>query len=178
MRARLFLVGFMGCGKSSVGPLLAERMGLPFQDLDALVERESGMAIVEIFQRQGEASFREAESRLLESLLAGPPSVVALGGGAFSAASNRDLIRSVGVAVWLDVPLKTAWERCGSDPSRPLAADRKAFEALYRRRRPDYLEADLRVETEGKTPDRIAAEIERRLSQRKGADDGMDQDRT
>ncbi len=163
MRGHVFLVGFMGCGKSTVGAALAAILSLPFVDLDRVIEDEENLSVAEIFKTRGEPHFRAVESRRLAWAAAAPPSVVAVGGGAFANRENRDLMQSKGVAVWLDVPLEVAWERCAQDRTRPLAAERGLFERLFRERRPGFGQADLRVEVGGREPETIAREIAARL---------------
>ncbi len=142
----IVLVGFMGCGKSTVGRLLAERLGWQFVDLDEEIERQAGSPIVEIFEREGERKFRELEhAALVEQLrLAqrGRARVLALGGGAFAESKNRERLEAGGVAIWLDCPVETLWERVSQGAGRPLARRREEFEQLYRERLPHYRLAD------------------------------------
>jgi shikimate kinase len=143
------LVGFMGCGKSTVGKLLAERLGWQFVDLDAEIERRTGRPIPEIFEQEGEAQFRELEHEafLEQQRLSrqGRPRVVALGGGAFVEPRNRDQLDVSGLSIWLDCPLTELWERVSSERHRPLARRREDFEQLYRERLPHYRLADFTV---------------------------------
>jgi shikimate kinase len=161
----LFLVGFMGSGKSSVGPLLANRLGRAFYDLDQLVEEEEGTPVSGIFSERGESYFRSLESRLLRRLVGLPPAVIALGGGAFSSPENRSLIRRSGTSVWLEVSLEAARERCLKDPSRPLAQDEARFNSLFHSRQPIYQTADAVVKVEQKPVDKICDEIVALVSQ-------------
>ncbi len=146
LQGHVYLIGFMGCGKSAMGRLLAPRLGRPFLDLDETIESRQEMPISEIFAQRGEAFFRQLETELLQELANHPPSVVAPGGGAYASESNRRLMRQSGVAVWLDVPLELALRRALKDPERPLAASREQFQQLYRRRREVYALADVTVE--------------------------------
>ncbi len=181
MRGILFLVGFMGSGKRTVGAGLAGILGLPFVDLDGVVEAAEDMSIAEIFQLKGEAHFRVVESSHLARVVSQAPSVVAVGGGAFSLPANRRLMRENGITVWLDVALDVAWGRCGQDSTRPLASDYSHFERLFHERRPSFGLADMRVEVGGRKPETIAREISRRLrvefpkSQGGELDNGLDQ---
>lgn len=146
----IFLVGFMGSGKSAVGQALARRLSCPFLDLDERIEAAAGRPIAEIFDRQGEAAFRDLEYRELRAALrelGNGPAVVALGGGAFVQPRNAELVeQSAGLTVWLDAPLETLLERCGRQGAgRPLARDPERFGNLYRERLPFYERARLRV---------------------------------
>ena len=163
LTGHLYLVGFMGSGKSTVGPVLAGELGRSFVDLDHLIEDAAKMDIPRIFDLRGEAHFRELETRMLAEVRDWEPAVVALGGGAFSQAPNRDLIFRTGIAVTLRIPLELAWRRSTQVDDRPLARDRQQFEALYRKRQPDYDLADLRVGVEGRSPEQICRLIRDRL---------------
>jgi shikimate kinase / 3-dehydroquinate synthase len=132
------LIGFMGAGKSTLGAAAAERIGRPFVDVDALIEAECGETVAEVFDRDGEARFRELEEARAVSTLESPtPSVIALGGGAVESGRTREALAARALAVWLDVPVEAAWERAaGGD--RPLARDERSFRELYDRRRELY----------------------------------------
>ncbi len=163
MNGHLYLVGFMGSGKSTVGPILAGQLGREFLDLDDLIEEAEETDIPRIFDLRGEAHFRELETRILASVRDREPSVVALGGGAFSQAPNRDLIFKTGIAVTLRIPVELAWRRSTEMDNRPLARDRRQFETLYLKRQPDYDLADLMVGVSGRTPEQICRLIRDRL---------------
>lgn len=141
----LFLVGFMGVGKTTLGMQLAKRIERPFYDLDDCVEAMSGETIPALFAR-GEERFRRLESAALERLLRShEPGVVATGGGAFTQAENRKLMERHGTSVWLDVPLDVLEKRVdGSD--RPLWAERGRLRELADARRKDYRLATLHLE--------------------------------
>jgi shikimate kinase/3-dehydroquinate synthase len=134
------LVGFMGAGKTTVGAEVARRLGLPFLDADAELERVTGSTIPELFAEKGEAGFRELEEQLLlNELLHHPRMVLALGGGAVESEPTRRALRDGAFTVLLHVEPEEAWARVeGGD--RPLARDRAQFEALYERRAPLYAE--------------------------------------
>jgi shikimate kinase len=122
-RPHLVLVGMMGCGKSSVGRRVARALGRPFVDLDTAIERTARCRIPELFEREGEAGFRERESAELTAVLATPePAVVATGGGAVLRAENRDAMRRRAVVVWLRARPDTLLARVGDGTGRPLLA--------------------------------------------------------
>ncbi|HUP02338.1 MAG TPA: shikimate kinase [Bryobacteraceae bacterium] len=145
----IYLVGFMGSGKSTVGRALAHRLGWSFFDIDHEIERAEGMTIAEIFDTRGEDEFRRIESRVVmqhvRSVECGHPAVVALGGGAFAAPGTRQLLRENGVTVWLDCAFDVVSRRVAQETTRPLARDPHAFRALYLARRDTYALADVRL---------------------------------
>lgn len=160
----IFLVGFMGAGKSSVGRALGRRLGWPFHDLDERIQRRAGRSIEQIFGELGEGAFRRAEHSELRALLGelGPSAaVVALGGGAFAGADNLALLKQART-VFLDTNVEELRRRCEADGvSRPLLRDVDQFRALYESRRASYLRASLHIETGGKDVDTVVAEIEK-----------------
>jgi shikimate kinase len=151
-RKLISLTGFMGCGKSTVGRLLAQHLGWHFTDLDALVEESGGLNIPAIFEKLGEPAFRALETELLARVLGEAasqerPSVIALGGGTFVQPQNRDLLREAGGAVvWLDCEVGVLLERCAGIHNRPLFRNAQTFSTLYNERLPFYALADYRVE--------------------------------
>lgn len=156
------LVGLMGAGKSSVGRLLAERLGLAFLDADIEIERAAGATIEEIFAQEGEAVFRSGERRVIARLLAGPPAVIATGGGAFMDAETRARIRERGISVWLKADLDTLVGRTARRGGRPLLKQgdpREVLARLMNERYPVYGEADLVVETGEDPAEAVAARI-------------------
>jgi shikimate kinase len=163
----IFLVGFMGSGKSSVGQELARRLRWDFLDLDARIESREGRTIPEIFRDHGEPGFRLVETaalcELTESLER--DTIVALGGGAFAQEKNRALMRHW-PTVFLEAPIDELWRRSseGND-TRPLRKDREQFARLYAERLPSYRQAAVAVETAGKDLVSICAEIESALQQ-------------
>jgi shikimate kinase len=161
----IYLVGFMGSGKSTIGPILARAMKLPFHDLDELIEKEQNQPITEIFDTKGEPFFRELESHGLVQSQYLEPCVMALGGGVFVSELNRDFISKHGVSVWLKLPLQLAKKRCEDSDDRPLARDLKQWESLYKVREIHYSLADIQVEVERKSPEQIASEIQDRLEE-------------
>lgn len=164
----VFLIGFMGCGKTSVGELLSRRLGWQFQDLDTRIQARAGSAITEIFSNQGEARFRQFEHEALLELMeemASVPTVVALGGGTFVQPENRVLLQgSAWPTIFLDAAVEALWERCRSaEGERPLARDENQFRQLYEARQSFYMEATARVDTTGKDAATVAAECAARL---------------
>ena len=159
----LYLVGFMGCGKTTVGTALADELGWSFFDLDDDIEAGSGASIGEIFEREGEPEFRRREhhalTRRVESAKHGQPMVVALGGGAFAETVNADLVRDHGLTVWLDAPFELVRARVMPQTHRPLARDPDRFAALFESRRTAYEKADYRISINGDDPRVAVAEI-------------------
>jgi shikimate kinase len=152
----LYLVGFMASGKSTVGRLLAHRLGWSFFDIDDEIEAAEKTTIAAIFDTRGEAEFRRIESLIIgqhvRSIERGRPAVLALGGGAFVAPVNRDLLLGHGIAIWLDCPLEMVQRRVAQASHRPLARDAEKFAALYAARQASYALADLRVSIESDDP--------------------------
>ena len=143
---KLYLVGFMGAGKSTVARALGRRLDWRVEDVDALIEARERATISEIFAARGEAYFRAAEREVLRQLLTPRHLVVATGGGTFADPDSRALINADGASIWLDVPIERALDRLPADGSRPLAADREGFEGLYRLRRVAYQQAHVRID--------------------------------
>lgn len=167
---RIYLTGFMGCGKSTVGRLLASRLGVPFVDLDKEVELRAGLRVREIFERHGEPVFRGMEREALEATLALPDVVVATGGGTVTFEGNARLIREGGLSVWLNPSFATIVERVGAlgKEDRPLFRNETQALALYRDRLPAYRRADLTMDmAPGEGPEEIAARIALRLGERR-----------
>jgi len=155
----IYLVGFMGAGKTCVGQCLAGMLGRPFVDLDQEIERKEGKSIREIFSHQGEEYFRSLENEQLKLASAGPPHVIALGGGAFCRPENRAIVEATGKSIWLDAPLDVIVARCAGDPSRPLFTSRAEMEALLEARRPFYRKAAIRIEVTGQSIEELAKHI-------------------
>lgn len=149
---RIFFIGFMGSGKTTVGTEVARRLGLEFVDLDQEIERRAGRSIADIFARQGETEFRRLEEEELGGLSEREGVVVATGGGCFASPTNRSRIRELGgISVWLDVPMSGILDRMSeaSRQRRPLLRDLERAQRLYESRRPSYSEADHRIVLEG-----------------------------
>ena len=153
----LYLVGFMGCGKSVVGARLAEALGWSFADVDECIESEQGIRIAEIFDTRGEEAFRRLETEAIGARVRmiqfGKPMVVALGGGAFVRPQNCELVANNGVTVWLDCPLALIRRRVEGGTNRPLARDPQKFELLYHARRESYAQADFHIQVTGDDPE-------------------------
>ncbi len=149
LKKPIVMVGMMGAGKTAVGQALAERLGVRFLDSDEEIVRAANMSIAEIFERDGEAFFRDRESEVIARLLDSEPAVLSTGGGAFLAERNRDLIRERGVSVWLKADLELLWNRVKHKDTRPLlrTPDPKAtLTEIYQARVPVYALAELAVE--------------------------------
>ena len=161
----LILTGYMGSGKTTVGRALARQTGMTFQDLDLLLEERAGMKVSEIFERETEKGFRDRESALIRDLLAEGRTgmVYATGGGAPLREENRQLLKRLGLVVWLDAAAETVIERLKDASDRPLLLrpDREqAVKAMLEERRPAYKACgDMKVSVDGKSPEEIAAEI-------------------
>ena len=165
---RVFLVGFMGAGKSTTGRALARRLGCLFADLDGRVEARFGLDVAEIFRRLGEPVFRAEETRQLAARGRYADLVVATGGGTFAAEANRALIAGLGVSVFLDVPWEQVLRRLpGKRAERPLFATPEAALELYRVRLPFYRAADLQVRPEpGEDAEALAGRLLMLLGER------------
>jgi shikimate kinase len=167
----IVLVGLMGAGKSTVGRRLARRLSMPFFDSDEEIERAAVHSIPEIFDRFGEASFRDGERRVIRRLIGGEPKVIATGGGAFMDEETRRLILEKAIAVWLAADEEILAERVSRRDHRPLLAGKEplpVLRGLAAARNPVYAEAHLQVRSESAphelTVDRILeglAELER-----------------
>ncbi|WP_332903300.1 3-dehydroquinate synthase [Falsiroseomonas bella] len=156
-RRAVVLVGMPGAGKSSIGRRLAARLGLPFVDADAEIEAAAGLPITEIFARYGEPYFRDGERRVITRLLAGPPLVLATGGGAFADARTRAAVRDSGaLSVWLRCGLPTLLRRVAGREHRPMflnADPRAVLERLIAARHPLFAEADIIVDCTDEPPE-------------------------
>jgi shikimate kinase len=162
----IYLVGFMGSGKTTVGRHLADRLGWSFFDTDAEIEKAEKTPIAEIFDHRGEPEFRRIETEVLREhvrwIERGRPAVLALGGGAFAREDNRALLSDSGVTVWLDCPLDVVRRRVTAQHGgalRPLARDPQKFEALWTARRDVYQLADIHVPIDCDDPESAIAAI-------------------
>ncbi|HEX4945382.1 MAG TPA: shikimate kinase [Blastocatellia bacterium] len=165
LQSPIFLVGFMASGKTTVGRALAERLGVPFVDLDEEIVRAAGCTIAELIQQEGEAAFRALETECLRRAATQSAAVISLGGGAFTQASNRALVSQAGVSIWLDAPFALCWERIQRDAVvRPLAATEEEARARFQQRIPIYEQAQVHIHvTDDSSPASLTAEILARL---------------
>ena len=173
----VFLVGFMGAGKTSVGRALGQRLNWIFEDLDDRIQSREGRTVAEIFQDSGETEFRRAEhaalQHVLQELRGGGARIVALGGGAFVQRENAALLKAFSApTVFLDAPVEELWQRCCTQASetgaeRPLLRSVEQFRKLYETRRNSYRKAALKVQTGKRTVESISAEIEQKLGLKK-----------
>jgi shikimate kinase len=154
----IVLVGFMGAGKTTVGHLLSERLGLPFVDSDLVIEQRSGRSVRQIFAEDGEPAFRELERRVVADLIDGPEAVLALGGGAPEHPDTAVSLKSAQV-IYLQVGYDEAMLRVAGDEYRPMLR-RPALETLYQRRLGVYHDvATLTVATDGRRPEEVSQDV-------------------
>jgi shikimate kinase len=159
---RIVLTGFMGSGKSTVGPLIAERLGWRFVDADDVIESEAGIPIPDIFARHGEAAFRQREHAAIAHLAANYHLVLALGGGAIETEAIRDLLLNDEgtLLVHLEVELETTIARCvGTENTRPILADKANLASRYHRRLPLYRTAHVSIAVDQLTPHEVAEQV-------------------
>lgn len=158
----LVLTGFMGAGKSTIGRLVAARLGWPFVDTDAWIERDAGQPIAAIFAQQGEAAFRRMERDACARAAQLAQHVIATGGGALLDPATRAAFLASGLVVCLRADLDTIVRRLGASAQRPLfGGDRERLSALYAARAPFYDTLPHQVETAGRSPEAVAEEIVR-----------------
>jgi shikimate kinase len=161
---RIVLTGFMGSGKSTVGPIIAARLGWQFIDVDNVIESEAASSIAEIFARHGEAAFRDREHATIARLATADGLVLALGGGAIEREDTRALLLNAPgtLLVHLEVELNTTLDRCsGTENTRPVLADQANLAARYQRRLPLYRTAHISLRTDLLTPQQVSEAIVR-----------------
>jgi shikimate kinase len=156
---KIYLVGFMAAGKTTVARALAARLGWRAEDVDELIEARDRRTVADIFAQQGEPYFRGVEREIIRLLLPLRHVVVATGGGTFMDLENRAAINMDGLSVWLDVPLGELVARIPADGRRPLAADRAQMERLYSLRQTAYAHAHLRVAAGGSHAEEVVDRI-------------------
>lgn len=160
MNKNIILIGFMGCGKSTVGKMLSSKLQYELIDADAYIETALNMKISEIFAKYGEKWFREQESFALECMTDGEKRIIATGGGAVETPGNREILKKGGTVVYLKSTVDRLWSRVGNDPKRPLSKDLNGFMRLFNKRKPVYEEwADIIIDTAGKNPQAVVDEI-------------------
>lgn len=159
---RIALTGFMGSGKSTVGPLLAEKLGWRFVDADDAIVARTGMPISDFFAKHGEAAFRELEHTVISQLASGDSLVLALGGGAIEHAVTRDVLLTAPgtLLVHLEVALNTTLTRCrGTEDTRPILADQENLARRYERRLPLYREAHITLAVDSLSPEQVVCAV-------------------
>jgi shikimate kinase len=156
---KIYLVGFMAAGKTTVARALANRLGWRAEDIDELIEARERHPVADIFARQGEGYFRSVEREILRLILPLRHVVVATGGGTFMDPDNRAAINLDGLSVWLDVPFDEVLARLPADGRRPLAADRAQMERLFAVRQAAYAQAHLRIDAQRAPAEEIAERI-------------------
>jgi shikimate kinase len=151
---RIVIVGFMGCGKTTVAEGLARRLGCNMMDLDSFITEREGRSPAQIIHQDGEPSFRQIETQALSDVIKnGEAQVIALGGGSWTVEANRALVTQHNcLSVWLDAPFELCWERIAANATiRPLAPDRETAQKLYESRRSSYELAELRIKGSERT---------------------------
>ncbi len=178
---KLYLTGFMTSGKSTIGPILANVLGLDYYDLDREIENEQGQSVVEIFEKQGEPFFRETESKILNLLSRQENVVISLGGGTITNANNFTMMKDSGTIIYLKVSSKILYKRLKNKIDRPIFRDLvlkerpeqdfiERIEQLMEKRKEFYEKADLIIDTDlsplGKTVDSIVKKITLMLNEK------------
>lgn len=158
----IWLLGLSGSGKSTVGPIVAEKLHLPFHDTDEIIMAEAHISIPEIFSREGEAGFRRREASTIRDMKAREPAVIACGGGAVIDAANREIMQQTGIRIYLRVPLEYLEKRLQHQQDRPLLAPDALPATLARQlahREPWYRESEILIETRTESPAQVAERI-------------------
>lgn len=160
MKKLIYLIGYMGSGKSTIGFLLANKLKWSFFDLDEIIENENKCKIYQIFDRYGENYFREIESKVLLEVSKKNEAVISAGGGVILKEENRKIIKQTGISIWLKWELPNLIKNIKADESlRPLYKDEETFKLLYQKREKFYEEADIVIKCDGRTPEAIINDI-------------------
>ncbi len=160
----IYLVGFMGSGKSTIGNILAQKLNMKFVDVDTEIEKKEDMKISDIFKEKGEPYFRELEKKEIEKLTQKENLVVSTGGRLGADLENMKKMKKTGIVIWLDVPLNIILERCKNDQNRPLLQQSiEDLKKLYENRKKVYSIADIHINVTNQTPEEIVKEILKRL---------------
>ena len=160
---KIYLVGFMAAGKTTLARALARRLDWRAEDIDEMIEQREHRTIADIFARDGESYFRTVERQVLRTLVPAREMVVATGGGTFVDPQNRAAINADGLSVWLDIPFQVVLDRLPADGRRPLAADRAQMAMLYETRRLAYQEAHLRLDASRARQEELVEQLLDRL---------------
>lgn len=158
-KTRIYLVGFMGAGKTTIGRLLADKLGWRFVDLDKEIEKYERRTITAMFSESGEPHFRNVERECLRIVSSMERAVIALGGGAYVDPQNRALAGKTGLTVWLKVSFPQVLDRVKIDGTRPKFASRSQAEDLLKSRAPAYAQAEFHISTDLGTPQSVVDEI-------------------
>jgi shikimate kinase len=156
---KIYLVGFMAAGKTTLAQALARKLGWRVEDVDLLIESRERRTVAEIFAREGEPYFRSIERQVIWSLLPERHAVIATGGGTFIDPENRAAINADGVSVWVDVPFEALLNRIPADGRRPLANDRVQMALLYETRRLAYQQAQVRLDASLSRPEELVDQL-------------------
>ncbi len=156
----IYLIGFMGSGKSTIGQLLAKELDFNFIDMDSYIEDKYKAKIKDIFKEKGETYFRQLEKKELQNIINVDNYVISTGGGLGADIENLKLMKSSGITIWLDASLKEILKRCEKDTQRPLLQQPlEKIEKLYKKRKEIYSLADIHIKVDGKKPEEIVEEI-------------------
>lgn len=167
---KVYLVGYMGCGKSAIGKRVSFAAKMPFYDMDTEIEKKMGLSIPEIFERYGEDYFRELETEFLRTFR-DEHCIIATGGGVAMRKENREIMRATGLVFFLNAPFRDIWRRIATDRNRPIVqrSSREELEGLYNGRKPFYLKsAHFKVETERRSLRDITAYIAFQITRLRG----------
>ena len=162
MKNNIALIGFMGCGKTTVGKILSKKMNFYFADSDQIIEEREGMTIPDIFKKFGEGYFRKLEEQTIRSLIEKEKIIISTGGGAVLNPSLFEYMKNNAAVVYLDASIDTLWNRLKNCTNRPMLYSdnpRKRMEELYKNRLPVYQKAHYIIKTDGKSPENVAEGI-------------------